>query len=146
MASTTISPDMTFINELYEEIENNPPGLGARKLLIQQFLTAEWNDSALGAAQQYVFLKGTFCPPRSIPDLWVLLPNSTDVSLELRIHEVRLSSNILLLLSDCLLRNFSGYFSSILKTLMPNLECLYYKMVQNSVLVVSQRAPHAYNT
>ena len=67
--------DMTFINELYEEIENNPPGLEARKLLIQQFLTAEWNEFALGAAQEYVFLRGAFSP-RSSSDLWVLLPNS----------------------------------------------------------------------
>jgi hypothetical protein len=52
MASNPSTMDMTLLNELYEEIENNPPGIEARKLLIQQFLTAEWNDSALGAAQE----------------------------------------------------------------------------------------------
>lgn len=128
MASTSVSPDMTFINELYEEIENNPPGLEARKLLIQQFLTAEWNDSALGAAQEYVFLRGVPpLPPRSSLDLWVLLSISRLQRCLWSFGSV-ITSDIPLLLSPCLLQNFPGYFNSILRTSMLNLGCLYFKV------------------
>jgi hypothetical protein len=60
---------MTFISELYEEIENNPPGIVARKLLIQQFLTAGWHDSALGAAQELLQI----APGDADAQSWVLI-------------------------------------------------------------------------
>ena len=45
MASTS-SPDMSLINELYEEMERNPPAIEARKILVQQLMAVGW----LGAA------------------------------------------------------------------------------------------------
>jgi hypothetical protein len=62
MASTSISPgaasnvDMSFINDLYEEIENKPPAIEARKLLIQQCMEAGWGDAARGAVQELLQL------------------------------------------------------------------------------------------
>jgi hypothetical protein len=43
--------DMTLLNELYEEIENRPPALEARKLLIQQCMEAGWVDAARDAVK-----------------------------------------------------------------------------------------------
>jgi hypothetical protein len=54
VASSSRSPpaiDMTFLNELYEEIETNPPALEARKLLIQQCMEAGWVDAARDATR-----------------------------------------------------------------------------------------------
>lgn len=70
------SPDFSLINELYEEIENNPPGIVARKLLIQQYLTAEWNDSALGAAQELLQL----APGDGDAQSWVLILQEASTS------------------------------------------------------------------
>ncbi|KAE9370617.1 hypothetical protein N431DRAFT_344475 [Stipitochalara longipes BDJ] len=41
--------DMTLLNDLYEEIENRPPALEARRLLIQQCMEAGWVDAARDA-------------------------------------------------------------------------------------------------
>jgi hypothetical protein len=54
VASSSRNPvavDMAFLNELYEEIETNPPALEARKLLIQQCMEAGWTDAARDAIQ-----------------------------------------------------------------------------------------------
>lgn len=48
----TTSPDLTLFNELYEEIENNPPAIEARKLLIRQCYEAGWMDAARDALQE----------------------------------------------------------------------------------------------
>lgn len=44
--------DYTFINELYEEIERRPPGIEARKLLIETFIAAGWTDAVGDAVQE----------------------------------------------------------------------------------------------
>ncbi|KAF8862599.1 hypothetical protein BDZ45DRAFT_799087 [Acephala macrosclerotiorum] len=46
------TPDLTLFNELYEEIENNPPALEARKLLTRQCYEAGWVDAARDALQE----------------------------------------------------------------------------------------------
>lgn len=43
--------DMVLINDLYEEIENRPPAVEARRLLVQQCLTAGWEDAARDAVK-----------------------------------------------------------------------------------------------
>jgi hypothetical protein len=43
--------DMSILSDLYEQIEQNPPALEARIILIQQYTEAEWFDSARGAIQ-----------------------------------------------------------------------------------------------
>jgi Glycogen recognition site of AMP-activated protein kinase len=48
--------DISFINELYEEIESNPPALEARKLLIQQCMDVGWVDAARDAIRNYLAL------------------------------------------------------------------------------------------
>ena len=45
-------PDMSLLNELYEEIERNPPAIEARKLLIEQYMAAGWGEAAHDAAQE----------------------------------------------------------------------------------------------
>jgi hypothetical protein len=42
---------MTFLNELYEEIETNPSALEARKSIIQQCMEAGWFDATRDATQ-----------------------------------------------------------------------------------------------
>lgn len=44
--------DMSFLNELYEEIEHNPPAIEARKILIQQYMEVGWFDAAGGQIQE----------------------------------------------------------------------------------------------
>ncbi|KAL1795693.1 hypothetical protein ACET3X_005917 [Alternaria dauci] len=52
-AATGISgiggPDMAYIGELYENISRHPPGIGARKLLIEHYMSVgnEWLEGAL---------------------------------------------------------------------------------------------------
>ncbi|KAE8441270.1 hypothetical protein EG329_005571 [Mollisiaceae sp. DMI_Dod_QoI] len=48
----TSTPDLTLLNELYEEIERNPPALEARKLLAQQCYQAGWIDAARDALRE----------------------------------------------------------------------------------------------
>lgn len=48
--------DMTFLSELYDEIENNPPALEARKILIQQYVEVDWLDAARGAIEELLCL------------------------------------------------------------------------------------------
>ncbi|CZR63942.1 uncharacterized protein PAC_13839 [Phialocephala subalpina] len=50
MAAST--PDLTLFNELYEEIESNPPALEARKLLTRQCYEVGWIDAARDALQE----------------------------------------------------------------------------------------------
>lgn len=45
-------PDMTLLSELYEEIERNPPGFEARKLLIEQFMAVGWMEAARDAVEE----------------------------------------------------------------------------------------------
>ncbi|KUJ14380.1 uncharacterized protein LY89DRAFT_620807 [Mollisia scopiformis] len=45
-------PDLTFLNELYGEIERNPPALEARKLLTQHCYHSGWTDAARENLQQ----------------------------------------------------------------------------------------------
>jgi hypothetical protein len=49
-------PDMTLLAELYEEIERNPPGIQARKLLVEQFITAGWMDAVRDAVQDLMVI------------------------------------------------------------------------------------------
>jgi hypothetical protein len=56
-ASSSRSPpiiDMTLLNDLYDEIERNPPALEARRLLIQQCMDAGWVDAARDAIRAYL--------------------------------------------------------------------------------------------
>ena len=58
-ASSSRSPpiiDMTLLNDLYDEIERNPPALEARRLLIQQCMDAGWVDAARDAIRAYLDL------------------------------------------------------------------------------------------
>jgi hypothetical protein len=47
---------MTLLQDLYEEIESNPPALEARKLLIQQCMEAGWVDTAKDAIEDLLRL------------------------------------------------------------------------------------------
>ncbi len=58
-ASSSRNPpavDMTLLQDLYEEIESNPPALVARKVLIQQCMEAGWFDSAKDAIEDLLRL------------------------------------------------------------------------------------------
>ncbi|PMD54292.1 uncharacterized protein K444DRAFT_540580 [Hyaloscypha bicolor E] len=58
-ASSSRSPpiiDMTLLNDLYDEIDRNPPALEARRLLIQQCMEAGWVDAARDAIRAYLDL------------------------------------------------------------------------------------------
>jgi hypothetical protein len=48
----TTAPDLTLFNELYEEIEKNPPAIEARKLLVRQCYEAGWMDAAQDALKE----------------------------------------------------------------------------------------------
>jgi hypothetical protein len=50
------APDMSLINELYEAISLNPPAIEARKLLVQQYILAQWLDAADDAAKELLKL------------------------------------------------------------------------------------------
>lgn len=58
--------DYSFINDLYEEIERRPPAIEARKLLIETFIAAGWNDAITDAVEE---LK-TLCNNDSQVDEW----------------------------------------------------------------------------
>lgn len=58
-ASSSTDVDMVLINDLYEEIENRPPAIEARRLLIQHCLTAGWDDAARDAVQALLRLAPT---------------------------------------------------------------------------------------
>jgi hypothetical protein len=58
-ASSSRNPppvDMTLFQDLYEEIESNPPALEARKVLIQQCMGAGWVDTAKDAIEDLLRL------------------------------------------------------------------------------------------
>jgi hypothetical protein len=44
--------DVSLISELYEAIEASPPGIEARKLLVQQLIACEWLDAAHDAVSE----------------------------------------------------------------------------------------------
>lgn len=44
--------------ELYEEIERNPPAIIARKLLVEQFIAANWTDSVRASVEELYKLNG----------------------------------------------------------------------------------------
>lgn len=44
--------DYSFVNELYEEIERRPPGIEARKLLIETYIAAELTDAVGDAVRE----------------------------------------------------------------------------------------------
>jgi hypothetical protein len=44
--------DMSLIEALYEEIERNPPAIQARKLLVEQYILAGWNDAVRESVQE----------------------------------------------------------------------------------------------
>ena len=50
----SVGPDMTYIAELYEEISRHPPGIGARKLLIEHYMSVGdvWLQGALDEAKK----------------------------------------------------------------------------------------------
>jgi len=54
----SVSPDMTYIAELYEEISRHPPGIGARKLLIEHYMSVGngWLEGALDEAKKLKIL------------------------------------------------------------------------------------------
>lgn len=59
LASSSRNPppvDMTLLQDLYEEIESNPPALEARKVLIQQCMGAGWVDTAKDAIEDLLRL------------------------------------------------------------------------------------------
>jgi len=41
-----LSPDLSLISELLETIERSPPGIEARKLLVQHYMSCRWLDAA----------------------------------------------------------------------------------------------------
>ncbi|KAF2818490.1 hypothetical protein CC86DRAFT_375718 [Ophiobolus disseminans] len=45
-------PDMALIGELLEEISRNPPAVGARKLLVEHYITVGWLDAAMDNAKE----------------------------------------------------------------------------------------------
>lgn len=45
-------PDMTLIGELLEEISRNPPAVGARKLLVEHYISIGWLDAAMDNAKE----------------------------------------------------------------------------------------------
>jgi hypothetical protein len=51
-----VSPDMSLINELYEAIEQNPPAIEARKILVQTLMNAGWLDAARDGARELLQL------------------------------------------------------------------------------------------
>jgi hypothetical protein len=57
-ASRSGGPDMAYIAELYENISREPPAIGARKLLIEHYISVgnEWLDGALDEAKQLKIL------------------------------------------------------------------------------------------
>jgi hypothetical protein len=72
-----MEPDMTLISELYEEIERHPPAIEARKLLVEQYITANWMDAVRDAIQELNTICShdeqvnhwyiAFCQPKSQP-------------------------------------------------------------------------------
>jgi hypothetical protein len=54
--SSTNNVDLSLINELYEEIDRNPPAIEARKILIQQLLEATWDEGAKDAVEELLTL------------------------------------------------------------------------------------------
>lgn len=48
--------DMSYLNEIYEQIERNPPALKARESLIRQYMEVGWFDAAGGAIQELLNL------------------------------------------------------------------------------------------
>lgn len=57
--SSFAEPDMALINELMESIESSPPGIEARKLLIEQYLSAGWIEAAKDAAEDILRIDPT---------------------------------------------------------------------------------------
>jgi hypothetical protein len=57
-ASGSGGPDMAYIAELYENISREPPAIGARKLLIEHYISVgnEWLDGALDEAKKLKIL------------------------------------------------------------------------------------------
>jgi hypothetical protein len=51
-----IAPDTSLISELYDAIEQSPPGLMARKLLIQHLMACGYLDTARDAVQELIVL------------------------------------------------------------------------------------------
>lgn len=45
-------PDMVLISELLEDISRNPPAIGARKILVEHYITIGWLDAATENAQE----------------------------------------------------------------------------------------------
>ncbi|KAJ4369909.1 hypothetical protein N0V83_005673 [Neocucurbitaria cava] len=45
-------PDMVLIGELLEEISRKPPAVGARKLLVEHYLSVGWLDAAMDNAKE----------------------------------------------------------------------------------------------
>jgi hypothetical protein len=50
--------DMTLLSELYHAIEADPSAIEPRKILIEQYINANWDDSATGAIEELY----TLCP------------------------------------------------------------------------------------
>lgn len=50
-SSSTVDVDLTLINDLYEEIEQRPPAIGARRLLIQHCMATGWDGAARDAVK-----------------------------------------------------------------------------------------------
>jgi hypothetical protein len=46
IGSISTTPDMTLINELYEAIEQHPPAIEARKLLVEHYFLVGWAEAA----------------------------------------------------------------------------------------------------
>ena len=54
--SISTTPDMALIDDLYEAIEQHPPAIEARKLLVQHYLLVGWTDAANDAIAELLKL------------------------------------------------------------------------------------------
>jgi len=55
-AGVGAEPDMSLLSELFEEIERNPPGIEARKLLINHYMAVNWMEAAQESAAELLRL------------------------------------------------------------------------------------------
>jgi hypothetical protein len=72
-AAGSNEPDMGLIGELMEETTRNPPAIGARKLLVEHYISVGWLDAALDNAKE----------------LETLAPGDSDIAVYLQILQER---------------------------------------------------------
>jgi hypothetical protein len=72
-AAGSNEPDMGLIGELMEDISRNPPAIGARKLLVEHYISVGWLDAALDNAKE----------------LKTLAPRDSDIAVYLQVLQKR---------------------------------------------------------